>query len=217
MANVDTSWQTKPTDRFVLRWIKVHLSARITPRLLTFKRLRPWTITATSSILGVAAGLIFALGWGFVAACVASISQVLDGVDGQFARLTGHQSTAGAFLDSILDRYADGSMVIGIVIYLVRLSTNLPTWLFLLTGSMALIGGNLISYSSSRADNLEIDTGRPTLASKGTRTTAMILSGWGSVLWPVLPFVAICYLALHTNIVVVHRLAKAHRYSRSVK
>ena len=26
-----TDWKTKPTDRFVLRWIKLNLSARITP------------------------------------------------------------------------------------------------------------------------------------------------------------------------------------------
>ena len=39
------SWKTKPTDRFVLKWIKLNLSARITPRLLVWPWLSPWQIT----------------------------------------------------------------------------------------------------------------------------------------------------------------------------
>ncbi len=215
MDNNQSSWQTKPTDRFVLRWIKVHLSARITPGLLSIRWLRPWMITTSSSTLGTIAGIVFALGSGWSAACIAAIAQVLDGVDGQFSRLTKRQSTAGALLDSVMDRYADGAMVIGITIYLVRLSTALPAWLILVIGSLALIGGNLISYSSSRAENLEIDTGRPTLVSKGTRMAVMILSGWGTIFWPDLPFLALCYLALHANVVVARRMVNAHRDSRS--
>ncbi|WP_244086204.1 hypothetical protein [Desulforhabdus sp. TSK] len=82
-------WQTKPSDRFVLRWIKVHLSARITPHLLTWSGLEPWMITLFSSSLGVLGGAVFALGWGWLAGSIAACAQVLDGVDGQFARITG--------------------------------------------------------------------------------------------------------------------------------
>ncbi len=202
-------WQTKPTDRFVLKWIKVHLSARITPRLLTYDWLRPWMITVTSSMLGIIAGITFALGSGFIAACIAAVAQVLDGVDGQYARLTHRESKRGAFLDSVLDRYADGTMVIGMVIYLVRLPAPVPGWVLLVLGSLALVGSNLVSYSSARAENLAIDPGRPTLASKGTRMTVMILCGWGSPLWPVLPILALLYLAIHTNATVIGRLLKS--------
>jgi phosphatidylglycerophosphate synthase len=172
-------------------------------------------ITVFSSMLGTIAGIIFAVGSGWFAACIAAIAQVFDGVDGQFSRLTKCQSTAGALLDSVLDRYSDGAMVIGATIYLIRFSTTLPVWVILVIGSLALIGGNLISYSSSRAENLEIDTGRPTLASKGTRMTVMVLSGWGTIFWPDLPLFALCYLSIHTNIVVACRMVNAHRDSQS--
>jgi hypothetical protein len=76
-------WQTKSSDRFVLKWIKLTLSARITPKLLGFSWLRHWCITVTSMALGMAAGLSFAAGWGVLAGLLAAISQVLDGVDGQ--------------------------------------------------------------------------------------------------------------------------------------
>ena len=206
-------WQTKPTDRFVLRWIKVHLSARITPQLVGFEWLRPWMITLFSSALGVLGGLIFALGLGWLAGCIAALAQVLDGVDGQFARLTGQQTKGGAFWDSVLDRYADGAMVIGAGVYLTRLSSPVPVWSIIALGALALIGSNLISYSSARAEALGIDLGKPTLASKGTRSTVMILCAWGSILWPNLPLVALLYLAAHTNFVVGHRLIRAHRAS----
>jgi hypothetical protein len=63
-------WQTKPSDRFVLRWIKVHLSARITPHLLAWNGLEPWMITLFSSTLGVLGGVVFALGWGWLAGSI---------------------------------------------------------------------------------------------------------------------------------------------------
>jgi nicotinamide-nucleotide adenylyltransferase len=207
----DTDWRTKPTDRFLLRWIKVNLSARITPCLTGQARIRPWMITLASAMLGVTAGVIFALGYGWVAGFIAAMSQVADGVDGQYSRLTVQHSAAGAFWDSVLDRYSDGALVIGTLIYLFRLPVRVPTWSLMLLGSMAIIGSNLVSYSTSRAENLGIDLGRPTLASKGTRTSVIVVCGWMSYFLPGFPLIAVAYLALHPSVVVVGRLAKALR------
>lgn len=204
-----SSWQTKPTDRFVLRWIKTRLSARITPLLVPLKWLRPWMLTIFSALVGVAAGAIFALGWGFLAGWVAACAQVFDGVDGQFARLTGRQSKGGAFWDSVLDRYADGAMVIGTTLYLIRLPLAWPPWLLIGLGSLAIMGSNLVSYSSARAESLGIDLGKPTLASKGTRSSVMILCAWGSLFWPGMPALALLYLAVHPTITVFVRLKRA--------
>ena len=209
------AWKTKPSDRFVLKWIKCHLSARITPRLVRVKWLRPWMITVSSTSLGVLAGVVFAMGLGWMAGLVGGVSQILDGVDGQFARLTRRQSKAGAFWDSVLDRYSEGAMEIGLILYLIRLPVPLPLWFVVVLGSLALIGSSLISYSDARAEGLEIRLGKPTLASKGTRMTVMILSGIGSPIWAFMPMVALCYLALHPSIVVAIRLVKAQRSSSS--
>lgn len=207
------AWKTKSTDRFLLKWIKCHLSARITPRLVTVKWLCPWIITVSSASLGVMAGVAFAMGWGWLAGLVGGASQILDGVDGQFARLTGRQSAGGAFWDSVLDRYSDGAMLIGVTLYLVRLPVPFPLWQLVVFGSLALIGTNLISYSDAIAKDLEIELGKPTLASKGTRMTVIVLSGLSSPIWPFMPMVALAYVALHVNIVVVIRLLKAQRSS----
>lgn len=163
-------------------------------------------ITVVSAVLGVFGGLLFALGWGWLAGCIAACAQVLDGVDGQFARMTGKESAWGAFCDSVLDRYADGAMVIGLILYSVKFPGPIPIWLLLLFGAFALMGSNLVSYSSARAESLGIDLGKPTLASKGTRSSVIICCAWASALWPQVPILAVLYLALHTNFVVFRRL-----------
>lgn len=166
-------------------------------------------ITLFSSAVGVLGGLLVGMGAAVTGGLVAALSQVLDGVDGQWARLTGRESRGGAFWDSVLDRYTDGAMVIGICIYVLHTPQPLPPWSLVLLGSLAVIGSNLISYSSSRADHLGIDMGPPTLASKGTRMSVMILTCWGTVLWSGAPVLAVLYLAVHTQAAVVQRLRRA--------
>jgi phosphatidylglycerophosphate synthase len=204
-------WKTKSTDRFILKWIKCRLSARITPKLAPVAWLRPWMVTLASAGLGVLAGLMFALELAFVAGLTAALSQILDGVDGQLARLTGKESNVGAFMDSVVDRYADGAMVIGLVVYLARLQVFCSLWPLLVVGAFAIVGSSLISYSSARAESLGIELGKPTLASKGTRVSVMALSGLFAPLWHPLPVLALFYLAMHSNIVVVKRLLQAFR------
>jgi len=210
-TRIDEDWRTKPTDRFILKLIKIHLSARISPHLVDRTGLRPWMITLGSAGLGVTAGVIFALGMGWLAGCFAALSQILDGVDGQFARLTGQQTRGGAFWDSVLDRYSDGAMMIGLTLYLTQVPSPVPLWGLLVLGTLALIGCNLISYSTARAENLDLDFDNSTLAGKGTRMTVMILTAWGSLLWPTLPLAALLYLAIHPNLVVLDRLKRASR------
>ncbi|WP_448383354.1 CDP-alcohol phosphatidyltransferase family protein [Desulfosoma sp.] len=203
------SWQTKPTDRFILRWIKCHLSARITPRLARVPGLAPWMVTVSSAALGVLAGVVFGLGWGFTAGCVAAVAQVLDGVDGQLARLKGMETTWGAFWDSTLDRYADGAMLVGLCTFIGRKIPHIPLAVLIPLGAVALIGCSLISYTTARAENLGLNLGPPTLLSKGTRTTILIVSAWATLFWKGAAVIALLTLAVSANAVVVHRLRRA--------
>lgn len=42
-------WRNKPTDRFILRWIKRYLSAPVTVLLQRLPFVRPWMVTAASA------------------------------------------------------------------------------------------------------------------------------------------------------------------------
>ena len=206
-------WKTKPSDRFILKWIKINLSARLTPQLINLQWLRPWMITVLSTTTGVFAGVVFALGCGWIAGCLAALAQVLDGVDGQFSRLTGMQSRGGAFLDSVLDRYFDTALTIGLVVYLIRIPAGLPLPLLVVMAFFAVSGSSLISYTTARAESLGIALGKPTLASKGTRTSVIVLCAWASFFWPTAPLLGLAYLAVHPNLVVLRRIFLVHKHS----
>ncbi|MGQ9668944.1 CDP-alcohol phosphatidyltransferase family protein [Desulfosoma sp.] len=214
-APPSTSWQTKPTDRFILRWIKVHLSARLTPRLASMAGIHPWMITVASSTLGVLAGLVFGTGWAFGAGCLAALGQVLDGVDGQLARLRGMETPWGAFWDSTLDRYGDGALIVGMSTYVAHEVPSLPLWGLVPLATAALIGGNLVSYTTARAQNLGLDLGPPTLASKGTRTSMIIVSAWAAVFWKAAPLAGLLALAGISNAVVLRRLMRVRTAAKS--
>ncbi len=204
-----TEWKTKPTDRFVLRWIKTNLSSRVTQALLKYSALRPWMITSFSMATGILAGVLFSFNVGFLGGLMAAVSQVFDGVDGQFARLTDRVANSGAFLDSVLDRYSDGALVMGLIIFNLKNNSEWGTGVLIALGTLALIGSSLISYTSARAQNLGINFGKPTLASKGTRTTIVAISGLLSPISSLIPLSALAYLVCHTNVVVLFRVYKA--------
>ncbi|MGC8657894.1 MAG: CDP-alcohol phosphatidyltransferase family protein [Desulfomonilaceae bacterium] len=210
-SKLEAEWKTKPSDRFVLKWIKINLSSRVSQKLIGYKWLRPWMITVISMVTGVAAGILFSINLGFLAGLMAAVSQILDGVDGQIARLTGRSSNPGAFLDSVLDRYSDGCLVIGLTIYNLHNNSPFGPAALIALGALALIGSGLISYSTARAESLGISFGTPTLASKGTRTTVVAVSGLLSPINSLIPLVALVYLVVHTNTVVLFRIYKARR------
>jgi len=193
----------------VLRWIKVVIGARLTPLVARVPGVRPWMVTCAGAALGVTGGVLVALGWAWLGALAAASGQILDAIDGQLARLAGCESRFGAFLDSVLDRYADGAMVIGCIIYLVRLPAPLPLWALLTLGGLALMGSNAVSYSAARAESLGLPVGPPTMASKGTRSVVMIACAAGTVVWAPAPLVAIVYLAIHPTAAVVRRIIRA--------
>jgi len=211
------NWKIKPSDRFILKWIKLNLSAHITPGLVRWTSIAPWHITLFSALLGCTAGLVFACGAGWLAGIGAAASQILDGVDGQLARLTGRQTKGGAFWDSVLDRYADGAMVIGMTVYLMGLPFPIRPGILIILATFAIIGSNLISYSSARAGELGIDLGKKTLAGKGTRSGVMIICALGSIIWTGLPIIALAYLALHTNLAVIGLLIRTLRNKEALE
>lgn len=166
-------------------------------------------ITSFSMATGILAGVLFSFNVGFLGGLMAAVSQVFDGVDGQFARLTDRVANSGAFLDSVLDRYSDGALVVGLIIFNLKNNSEWGTGVLIALGTLALIGSSLISYTSARAQNLGINFGKPTLASKGTRTTIVAISGLLSPISSLIPLSALAYLVCHTNVVVLFRVYKA--------
>jgi phosphatidylglycerophosphate synthase/putative flippase GtrA len=107
-------------------------------------------LSMLSGLLGVSSGVAvaagrFALGgWLFLA------SGILDVMDGRIARMRKEANAAGAALDSVLDRYVDSAMLIGLAWY------YRDTWV-LLPVLMALMGTSLVPYVRARGEGLGIN------------------------------------------------------------
>ncbi len=213
------SWKTKPSDRFVLRFIKIYVSAPLSTALVHLvPEIRPTALTLLAGFLGISGGVAFGLGLAWVGGLLAAISQVLDGMDGQVARLTDKESSAGAFLDSVLDRYMDFSLLFGILLHSLRFSVGTEVGMFVLSsgwliviGGLAVAGSSQVSYATARAASLRLEYRRPEYAGKGSRTSVIIMCGLLTPLWIHFPLVALLYLALHPNLAVVVSLLRLKR------
>lgn len=117
----------------------------ITPNMISF----------TGLALNGAAALVIALGplrWGGICVLLASI---FDMFDGAVARVQRKSSVFGAFLDSTLDRYAEGALLLGVVIHALRNEQpgSVLTWTVALA-YVAAIFSLLVSYTRARAEGL---------------------------------------------------------------
>ncbi|MCX7619485.1 MAG: NTP transferase domain-containing protein [Acidimicrobiales bacterium] len=134
------------------------LSQRVvTPVLLRAGHLTPNQVTLVAFAAALVAALMFAAGAPVAAALLVWLASVLDGSDGEVARLTYRSSPYGGFLDATLDRAADSLLLTGAGIYLAR-SASLAELLGALqvpvalgiTG-LAITGHLLVSYTSAKA------------------------------------------------------------------
>jgi len=143
----------KPTDGPISRNINRRLSTKISAYLAQYD-VSPNLITFVSFILAVLSGIFFFFG-GYqnilLGGIMAQLSSILDGCDGEIARLKFKGSDFGKWLDRVLDRYADGFIILGMAHALWLSTKNEYIWLL---GFLALVGTSLNSYTAGIYDDL---------------------------------------------------------------
>jgi CDP-L-myo-inositol myo-inositolphosphotransferase len=144
-----------PVSRYINRFFSLKLTRRLAPYPVT-----PNQVSLASCALGFlgaacffAVGLVAAghpwLAWLLAAlgGLIIQASSILDGVDGEIARLKHQVSPYGAYFDYILDRYVDGLAVTGMVYSSFVLSGDFS---IILIGCVALIGLPLSSIHRAK-------------------------------------------------------------------
>lgn len=137
----------KPIDGVVSRHLNRHVSLFLT-RFLVDTGIRPNAFTVAFMVVGVAAGGVaaaFPSGWGLVvAAALFQAQSILDGCDGEMARLTYRFSKQGQWLDSIGDDLTNYSFCLGLAVGQAQLLGR-PSlfWLGGLTLAMQLVASGL--------------------------------------------------------------------------
>jgi CDP-diacylglycerol---glycerol-3-phosphate 3-phosphatidyltransferase len=139
-------------------WLKTGYLKVIDPvaNWLVRRGVHPNTITIFGTLCTVAGGVIYATGHISTGGWFLGITALFDVLDGTVARRTNRSSTFGAFLDSTLDRLADGAVLGGLAVFyaLNPVHHNVPMMAVCLLG---LIGAYMTSYIRARAEALGLD------------------------------------------------------------
>ena len=143
----------KPNDGPMSRHLNRPLSVRISRRLVNYG-ITPNQVSLFSFLCSVLAAGLFAVG-GYLALLLggflAQFASVVDGCDGEVARLKFRTSAYGGWFDAVLDRYADALLLFGLTWHAYADKTDS---LILLTGFLAIIGSFMVSYTADKYDRL---------------------------------------------------------------
>jgi len=138
-----------PVSRHLNRPISIKISKYLVKTGVT-----PNIVSFLSFILCCIGAFFFFLGGWInlaIGAILAQVSSIVDGCDGEVARLKFNETEFGAWFDAVLDRYADAFLLFGLTYYVYFLSENL---LCLVIGFLAIIGTFMNSYTADKYDGL---------------------------------------------------------------
>lgn len=82
---------------------------------------------------------------------LAQISSVIDGCDGEIARLKFKDTEFGGWFDAVLDRYGDAFLLFGLTYYVYLTDSR---FLYIIIGFLAIIGTFMNSYTADKYDGL---------------------------------------------------------------
>lgn len=193
----------KPNDGPVSRYLNRPISVRISRRLVNY-RITPNQISLFSFLCSLLAAGLFAHGaysalllGGFLA----QFASIIDGCDGEVARLKYQRSSYGGWFDAVLDRYADAFLLFGLTwhVYTSRVDN-----LVLLVGFMAIIGSFLLSYTADKYDSLmriRINCGKGFRLGRDVRVFLIFL---GAIFNQ--PYVTLAVIAIVMNIETIRRM-----------
>jgi CDP-diacylglycerol--glycerol-3-phosphate 3-phosphatidyltransferase/CDP-diacylglycerol--inositol 3-phosphatidyltransferase len=127
-----------------------------------------------------------------------------DLIDGALARKTGRKDDFGAFLDSTLDRIADGALFAGLALFF---AWQRESHLYLALCLVILVMGAVTSYARAKADHLRYDA-KVGIAERPDRLVGMLVPAFFADvldLWILLD-IALWALAVAATVTVVQRI-----------
>jgi len=132
-------------------------------QLLIKLRITPNMVTAFGLGLNLVAAIIFIYGAEFAsrgdhsyvgwAGATILIAGLFDMIDGRLARMSNQANLYGALFDSVIDRYSEMIMFLGICYYFVAQDYFLSS----LFAFIAMIGSLMVSYTRARAEGLGVE------------------------------------------------------------
>jgi CDP-L-myo-inositol myo-inositolphosphotransferase len=141
----------KSTDGPVSKRLNRPISLKISEMLLK-TGISPNQISLIGFFIGILGALFFFLGdyiYLVIGGILVHLSSIVDGCDGEVARLKLVETKYGGWFDAVLDRYADAIILFGMVYGYWMLHNDIIIWTI---GFMALTGSFLNSYTADKYD-----------------------------------------------------------------
>lgn len=180
---------------------------RLIVRALALSKIHPNVLTAFGLVINIGAAALLARGQFFIAGIVIIGAGLFDMVDGRVARETNQVTRFGGFFDSVIDRYSDLALLMGLLVYYGVI--NRPSYVVLTAIVMA--GTVMVSYTRARAENT-IPSCKVGFMERPERVVLLIIGALFDRMAPVLWVIAVL-----SNITVIHRMIFTYQEAKRLE
>ena len=163
---------------------------------LALAKIHPNVLTFVGLLINIWAPWLFADGKMFAAGLVVVGASVFDMVDGRVARATSQVTKFGGFFDSVLDRYSDLALYMGLLVYY----ASINRFSYIVLTAIAMTGSVMVSYTRARAEN-SIPKCKVGFLERPERIVLIMIGALFNRMAPVLWVIAVL-----SNWTVVHRM-----------
>ncbi len=184
-------------DKIVVVIVRGLALARINPNLLTFIGL----------VVNIVAAVLLAAGQFRTAGFVIIAAAIFDMVDGRVARTTNRVTPFGGFFDSVVDRYSDLALLMGLLVYY----ASVNRFFYVVLTAIVMTASVMVSYTRARAENA-IPRCKVGFMERPERIVLFIIGALFNRMAPVLWVIAIL-----GNLTVVHRMIFTWQESRRLE
>ena len=176
-------------------------------RGLALSRIHPNVLTFLGLVMNILAAWQFARGRFFAAGLVVIGAGFFDLVDGPVARETNRVTKFGGFFDSVIDRYSDLALFMGLLVYY----ASINRFFYIVLTAIVMTGVVMISYTRARAENT-IPSCKVGFLERPERVVLIILGALFDRMAPVLWVIAVL-----SNVTVIYRMVYTWEQTRELE
>lgn len=176
-------------------------------RALALSRIHPNVLTFVGLLINIGAALLLAAGRFQLAGVVIIAAAIFDMVDGRVARETNQVTRFGGFFDSVIDRYSDLGLLMGLLIYY----ASINRFFYIILTAVVMTASVMVSYTRARSENI-IPRCKVGFLERPERIVLLIIGALFERMAPVLWVIAVL-----GNLTVAHRMIYTWQEARRLE
>jgi CDP-diacylglycerol--glycerol-3-phosphate 3-phosphatidyltransferase len=180
---------------------------RLIVRGLALSKIHPNVLTFLGLLINIGAAVFLAMGQFFWGGVVIIGAGLFDMVDGRVARETNQVTRFGGYFDSVLDRYSDLALLMGLLVYY----GNISRPFYVVLTAIVMTGSVMVSYTRARAENT-IPSCKVGFMERPERVVLLIIGALFDRMAPVLWVIAVL-----SNVTVIHRMAFTYQEAKRLE